>query len=89
MKLIDRFNELELEVRELRRKVEALEDFNVDRSRFGVWQPWNPYMPRTTTAPDLPYPFIKQDSCPVCGLKFDGPMGYACNNPKCPTRVSC
>jgi hypothetical protein len=28
--------------------------------------------------------------CPVCGLGSDGkPIGYVCNNPKCPTRITC
>lgn len=72
-----RLLQLELEVAELRRKIQALEDSNVLKPR---------YSPMPYTAPDL---FIKQDSCPVCGLKFDGPMSYACNNPKCPTGIMC
>lgn len=27
-------------------------------------------------------------NCVVCGLKFDGPMGYVCGHPQCPTGVS-
>jgi hypothetical protein len=28
--------------------------------------------------------------CPVCGIGADGkPMGYACSNPNCPTKVTC
>jgi hypothetical protein len=28
--------------------------------------------------------------CPVCGIGANGvPIGYACSNPNCPTRVTC
>lgn len=30
---------------------------------------------------------IPATQCKVCGIKFDGPMGYVCGNPDCPTAV--
>ncbi len=39
--------------------------------------------------PSLPnwpiYPTFLKNSCPKCGMIFDGPMGYVCTDPKCPT----
>lgn len=39
----------------------------------------NPFSPQ-------PYQMNVNDSCPKCGLRLDqGPMGYVCSVPKCPT----
>ena len=27
--------------------------------------------------------------CGVCGMRWDKPMGYVCNHPDCPTKMSC
>lgn len=27
--------------------------------------------------------------CPVCGIRWDKPMGYVCGNSKCPTKITC
>jgi hypothetical protein len=27
--------------------------------------------------------------CPVCQIRFDGPMGYVCYQSACPMRVTC
>jgi hypothetical protein len=32
-------------------------------------------------------PFKWDGGCPVCGIS--GVNGYVCNNPKCPTKVTC
>ena len=42
---------------------------------------------RRLTAPYQPT-WVVPNACSVCGLKFDGPMGYACTNPRCPSGVS-
>lgn len=35
-------------------------------------------------------PIVPQLGCSRCGLGSDGqPMGYVCNDPLCPTRISC
>ena len=34
--------------------------------------------------PSTPYGPIKQ-SCPKCGIKLEGAMGYCCAQPQCPT----
>jgi hypothetical protein len=26
--------------------------------------------------------------CKTCGMKFDGPMGYVCHHPCCPSRIA-
>jgi hypothetical protein len=28
------------------------------------------------------------NSCAVCGMKFDAPMGYVCTNPRCPSSIT-
>jgi hypothetical protein len=48
----------------------------------------NPYL----SAPVVPNDGLTQDmtGCRVCGMNFGtGVWGYVCNNPKCPTRVTC
>ena len=42
-----------------------------------------PYVP--TTTPD----FKLSNYCSTCGMTFDGPMGYVCTHPSCPSRVTC
>jgi hypothetical protein len=32
---------------------------------------------------------VPSNQCAVCNMKFDGPMGYVCPNPNCPSRVVC
>lgn len=27
--------------------------------------------------------------CPVCGMRWDKPMGYVCMNDKCPSKATC
>lgn len=39
-------------------------------------------------ADQVPYKF--QEGCPVCGIGANGePLGYACQHPLCPTKVTC
>ena len=35
------------------------------------------------------YVFGQPNTCSVCGMKFDGPMGYVCMHPGCLSRVTC
>lgn len=34
-------------------------------------------------------PMQYEPRCPVCGMRWDNPMGYVCMNEKCPTKISC
>lgn len=43
--------------------------------------PWPAPMPPTG-------PYTLNNTCSACGMKFDGPMGYACSRPDCPSGVS-
>lgn len=36
-----------------------------------------------------PWPIYNNNSCKVCGMKFDGPMGYVCGRTDCPSGVTC
>jgi hypothetical protein len=41
--------------------------------------------------PDFTTPWFQKglsDSCHVCGLKWSESMGYVCNHPSCPNRVT-
>ena len=33
----------------------------------------------------IPLPATWNKTCPSCGLKLDGPMGYVCPNSRCPS----
>lgn len=33
--------------------------------------------------------YMQPSSCRVCGMKFDGPMGYVCTRTDCPSGVTC
>ena len=46
---------------------------------------WEAAMNTLNTRPQWTQP--KESGCPVCGMT--GVMGYVCNNPKCPTRITC
>lgn len=40
--------------------------------------------------PEYPFEPIRYDpTCSVCGMTFNGPMGYVCMNPGCPSKVTC
>jgi hypothetical protein len=74
-KYIEKLEKLELEVAELRQRVNEMEH---SRSK-----------PFEITMPNMPYPtWVVPTACSVCGLPFDSVMGYACNNPQCPSGVS-
>ena len=78
----ERMKALEFEVIELRKRTEELEE------ELGLHQRLSaPYQPITT--PLRQPTWIVPNTCSVCGLKFDGPMGYVCGNPRCPSGVSC
>lgn len=32
--------------------------------------------------------YMQPPSCSVCGMRFDGPMGYVCSRTDCPSGVS-
>ena len=43
---------------------------------------------KTPVVPTKTYKF--QEGCPVCGIGKNGePLGYACQHPLCPTRITC
>ena len=72
---------LEGEMDNLRMRVAQLEaELELERRKSAPYQP-------ITTPPYQPT-WVIPSSCAVCGIKFDGPMGYACNNPRCPSGVS-
>ncbi len=55
-------------------------------------EPIAPEWPDTWPFPKGPKPWephLSETSCGVCGMKWDGPMGYVCPNLKCPSRVTC
>ena len=39
-------------------------------------------------APTVPAGYTPK-SCSVCGMNFNGPMGYVCPRSDCPSRVTC
>lgn len=55
------------------------EEFNKNFVMPPMPSPW-PIIP-----PTGPY---NNNSCSVCGVKFDGPMGYVCSRTDCPSGVS-
>lgn len=53
---------------------------------------WIDHSPSTLGIGDTVIPFQSipvKSSCQVCGIGSDTVMGYVCNNPQCPTRISC
>lgn len=69
---------LEEEVRKLSQRVQELEtELHRERTKLN---PWDPIGPR----PVFPE-FTPLKACSKCGLEFNGPMGYCCPRPDCPT----
>ena len=65
------------------------EDGNEQEIRLNQKQEFDSSWPFPRTVPPLVF---KKNACPVCNLDMNTPMGYCCNNPKCPTgmvRTSC
>ncbi len=54
-----------------------------DDGTFTESIPSAPYGPMPSI-PMNPSP-LDYKSCPKCGIKLDGPMGYVCSQPQCPT----
>ena len=77
----ERMAMLEGELDNLRARVAELEGELEEARRLAA-----PYQPITT--PPYQPTWVVPNACSVCGLKFDGPMGYACTNPRCPSGVS-
>ena len=48
----------------------------------------NPFDPALPTVPWQP---VTRQSCPKCGIRLDGVMGYVCGDTNCPTffKVTC
>ena len=70
-------------IKELERRIKELED-EIERLKF------EKNLPKSNPIP-LPmptYPMIPETHCSVCGMKFDGPMGYVCYHPRCPTGIA-
>lgn len=63
---------------DLKKRVEQLEKQMAKLNLFK--DPW--------INPDEIFPKSEENCCNVCGLKFEGPLGYVCNNPKCPSRIT-
>jgi hypothetical protein len=67
-----------------------VQDLRADMDRK---QPREPYTPPYTPPPYNPWnpsnPWVAVQRCPVCNMSWEGPMGYVCNNPNCPSRVTC
>lgn len=73
--------ELKTENAQLKERVKYLEEQNLALIR--AVSPPTP-LPMKYTSPTS-----KIRACGVCNAKFDGPIGYVCNHPNCPTRVTC
>lgn len=53
-----------------------------------VERPLTPqFPPLPQSPPRMPWDFRPPEppSCPKCGMKFKGPIGYVCPVPRCPT----
>jgi hypothetical protein len=52
-----------------------------------------PYNPLDSfKIPTTPFEWLRNDTlghCSTCGMTFNGPMGYVCTHPCCPSRVTC
>lgn len=46
-----------------------------------IWDQPSPLFPQA--------PMQYEPRCPVCGMRWDKPMGYVCNNSSCPSKVTC
>lgn len=67
---------------DLERRIATLE---AEAARQVSW----PSVPPTFPLPN-PWPgYWVPSSCPVCGIHWEGAMGYVCSNPYCPSRVTC
>lgn len=44
-------------------------------------------LPKPGHTPNVLPELDERPRCRVCGLTFDGPMGYVCPNDRCPSRV--
>lgn len=47
------------------------------KTNFPVWP----------TLPTIPPPKVDYSKCSVCGIQFDGPMGYVCQRLDCPSKM--
>ena len=77
----ERMEALELEVISLRKRTQELEEELERHQRLS-----SPYQPIAPTVPYQPT-WVAPNACSICGMKFDGPMGYVCTNPRCPSGV--
>lgn len=64
------------EVKRLKRELQRLSPKKDDQRIFPQTIPVTPHS-------------IPWNSCSVCGMKFEGPMGYVCPRSDCPTAVTC
>ena len=76
--LEEKLERLEKQVAYLERRVNELEQAN---------RMHHPFQPVTIPTPYNPQWKIP-NACSVCGLQFNGPMGYVCSNPQCPSGVT-
>jgi hypothetical protein len=74
---------LKEQVKRLEERCKYLEEQNLALIRALTPPPPLPGKYRTDA------PTSKIVACAVCNAKFDGPRGYVCNHPNCPTRVTC
>ena len=71
--LVQKLDKLQEQVDNLTKRIATIE---VSQMPYG---PVNPY---TIPVPKIDWGTV---TCPACGLKLEGVMGYVCNNPRCPT----
>ena len=78
---IQQVTELRTENKHLKERVKYLEQLNTTLVE-GIFRNNNQQYP----SPIQTKPYA---GCSVCGLKFDGVMGYVCTRSDCPTAVRC
>lgn len=70
------------EVKRLRREVDK-------RTPKKSTQPLKIYPSNPYVIPPTPIDDFMYSQCKVCGMLFNGPMGYCCPRSDCPTGVTC
>lgn len=73
-------------IKELEERIKALEE------KESAARPWKTrdmkdltdLIKTTEKIPPIPTPH-----CSLCGITFEGAMGYVCYNQRCPSKISC
>ena len=77
--MLEQFERLNESLRRLNERIEALE-----RQQHIGPPSWPIPGVQPQPFPTQPTPWDAR-TCPTCGLKLEGVMGYVCTQPKCPT----